>query len=214
VPLRAAAETNDDRAARAVGIYIQREAEVGRALAVLLTVAVVWPFAGFVVYWLVTGSWTIGVGGRMSNLGGLLWVGSLVVAAALARLGPRGKLRALWQPRLTLRVDRVGLAWQTERPDGRASGSVAWSDVDGLRRRLWNARSSTSVECQLLGPGDAVLATLPERWRRVDDRRPGSAWGRGERRLTEIAVAVRPDRYRLRRRVFAKEAVLIDRWSS
>jgi hypothetical protein len=214
VPPRPAAETNDDRAARAVGTYIQREAEVGHALPVLLTIGGVWFFAGFVVYWLVTGSWTIGVGGRMSNLGGLVWVGPLVVGTALILVGPRGRLRALWQPRTTLRVDPVGLAWEPERLGGRAPGSVTWSDVEGLRPRLWSARSTLSVECQLLGHDGAVLATLPERWRRIDGAGTGSRWWRREDRLTELAVAVRPDRYRLRRRIFTPEAVLIDRPAS
>ena len=207
MPLPAAAETNDDRAAGAVGTYIQRETEIGRAVQILVIAGGVWFFAGFVVYWLVTGSWTIGVGGRISNLGGLLWIGPLIVGVALILIGPHGKLRTLWKPRLRLQVDRVGLAWEAEGPDGREAGSVAWSDVDRLRPRFWSTRGSLSVECQLLGPRGTVLATLPERWSRVDGR------GRGEHRLTQIAVAVRPDRYRLRKRVLASEAVLIDEMS-
>ncbi|HEX5823285.1 MAG TPA: hypothetical protein VFY18_02395 [Candidatus Limnocylindrales bacterium] len=214
MPLRAVHDTTDVRASRAVGTYIQREAEVGHALQILLTVALIWFFAGFAVYWLVTGSWTIGVGGRMSSLGGLLWVGPLVIGLVLILAGPRGRLHALWRPRTTLRVDRLGLAWEAERPDGRAPGSVSWSDVEGLRPRLWSARSSLSVECQVLGPRGALLATLPERWKRVDGPRTGARFHGGDDRLTELAVAVRPDRYRMRRRVFNPEAVLIDRPAS
>lgn len=124
---------------------------------ILVIAGGIWFFAGFVVYRLVTGSWTIGVGGRMSNLGGLLWIGPLIVGVALILIGRHGKLRALWRPRLTLQVDRDGLAWRADGPDGRKAGSVGWSDVDRLRPRFWSTCGSLSVECQLVGPRGAVL---------------------------------------------------------
>jgi hypothetical protein len=58
----------------------------GHPVFVLITIAVIlYVFAGGVVYWLVTGSSTIGVGGRMTPLGEVMWVGPHICLAACLR---------------------------------------------------------------------------------------------------------------------------------
>src|SRR4249920_2948615 len=76
--------------------------------------AIVFTFAGFVVYWWRTGSWTVGEGGTISNLGALVWLAPLVIGfTTVLLIGDRGPFRVFFQPRTTLTVSADGLTWWT-----------------------------------------------------------------------------------------------------
>jgi hypothetical protein len=89
-------------------------------------------FAGFGVYWLKTGSGTVGEGGTVSNLGALIWMFPLVISfPAIAFMGDRGPLRGLYERRTTVTVGPDGLAWWTAKG---GDGRLAWSELGGASR--------------------------------------------------------------------------------
>ena len=57
---------------------------------------IVYVFAGFFVYWLITGSGTIGDGGTVSDIGGFVWFGPLFAWGLVCVVGPRGPFRRFW----------------------------------------------------------------------------------------------------------------------
>ena len=119
---------------RASSVYRLRQAQAtwnGR-FGLILGVILAYTFAGFGVYWLKTGSGTIGVGGSLSNIGGLVWFLPLMVGfPAIALIEDRGPFRALYHPRTTVTIGPDGLTWWKARG---GDGRLAWSDLGGAER--------------------------------------------------------------------------------
>lgn len=99
----------------------------------LIALAIIaYTFAGFGVYWLKTGSGTVGEGGTVSNLGGLIWFFPLVIGfPAILFVGDRGPFRALYERRTTVTVGPDGLTWWTAKG---GDGRLAWSELGGVSR--------------------------------------------------------------------------------
>jgi hypothetical protein len=109
---------------------------------VVMVAVLIYTFAGFWVYWLNTGSTTIGDGGQFSRLGGLVWMGPLFAWCVLNFfITDRGPFAALYQPRSTIDVDDDGLSWWTPT----AAGQADWEAIGG-------------VSC--LGDGTGQLTTM------------------------------------------------------
>ncbi len=90
---------------------------------------IVYTFAGFWVYWLRTGETTVGHGGTLSSLGGLVWTGPLFAwAVVYFFIGDRGPFRALYLPRSTVDVGDDGLSWWTPTAESR----WGWDAIGGV----------------------------------------------------------------------------------
>jgi len=112
-------------------------------LGLILTAILVYTVAGFGVYWLQTGSTTIGQGGRLADLGGLVWFGPIaIVFPALVAIGDRGPFRALHDARTTITVGPDGIAWWTARA---GDGHLAWPQVGGVSRTRTRYRTTERV---------------------------------------------------------------------
>ena len=95
----------------------------------LLTIAVLaYTVAGFIVFWLQTGSTTIGHGGTFTPAGDIVWMGPLAVWGVAWLAGPRGWLRRLWARPVRIAVDRDGIAWTLANG---SAGSCPWADLGG-----------------------------------------------------------------------------------
>ena len=142
-------------------------------------------------------------------LGLAIWIAPLVAIAFPLVLGRRGRFRDWWWPRMIVRVDDDGLAWWTEGAVRRSEDVIAWSAVASVHATLPARNRPPGADCALAAPDGRVLARLPCRLVRID--RPVSRANRWRRVawLPDVAVAVRPDRYR-RRRVLGRRATLRD----
>jgi hypothetical protein len=115
-------------------VFRLRQAQATRnwRLGLLALATVAYTFAGSGVYWLKTGSGTVGEGGTVSNLGALIWffpaAGFLLMILILKDRGP---FRAFYDPRTTVTVDPDGLSWWTAKA---GDGRLAWSDLGGVSR--------------------------------------------------------------------------------
>lgn len=70
---------------------VPRDSGDPKPLLVLVGMAVIaYTFAGFFVYWLITGSGTVGIGGRVSDLGSFIWAGPLFAWLTVYLTGRRG----------------------------------------------------------------------------------------------------------------------------
>ena len=111
-------------------------------MGVLTVAAIVYTFAGFWVYWLRTGETTVGDGGFLSSLGGLVWMGPLLAWGIVYLLiGDRGPFKALYLTRSTVDVSDRGLSWWTPT----AESQWSWNSIGG-------------VSC--LGDGTAQITTV------------------------------------------------------
>ena len=89
-------------------------------------------FAGFGVYWLKTGSGTVGEGGTVSDLGGVIWLFPLLIGVpAILLFGEHGPFRSLYAPRTSITVGPDGLTWWTAKG---GDGRLAWSALGGVSR--------------------------------------------------------------------------------
>jgi hypothetical protein len=122
-------------------------------------------------------------------------------------MGARGPFRDWWLPRLIVRVDDDGLAWWTEATARLPEDATAWSSVAMVGPTLPSRGRPPGADCALTGADGRVVARLPCRLVRID--RPASRRWRRVVWLPDVAVAVRPDRYR-RRRVLGRRATLRD----
>ena len=138
-----------------------------------------------------------------------IWIGPLVMIALPLVLGRQGRFRDWWWPRMIVWVDDDGLAWWTEGSVRRPEDVLAWSAVAYVHPTLPGRNRPPGADCALAAPDGRVLARLPCRLVRID--RPVSRANRWRRAvwLPDVAVAVRPDRYR-RRRVLGRRATLRD----
>jgi hypothetical protein len=142
-------------------------------------------------------------------LGLVIWIAPLMVLALPLILGPRGRFRDWWWSRMIVRVDDDGLAWWTEGSVRRPEDSLPWSAVASVHPTLPTRSRPPGADCALVASDGQVLARLPCRLVRID--RPASPRNRWRRVawLPDVAVAVRPDRYR-RRRLIGRRATLRD----
>jgi hypothetical protein len=149
--------------------------------------------------------------GRLARLilGLAIWIVPLAIIAFPILAGPRGRFRDWWWPRSVVRVDDHGLAWWTEGALRRPEDTLAWSAVASVHPTLPSRTRPPGADCALADADGRVLARLPCRLVRID--RPAAQRNRWRRVawLPDIAVAVRPDRYR-RRRVLGRRATLRD----
>lgn len=178
-----------------------------RPVQIAVLLEVVWFVVGaFVLRWLIVPG-----PGRLGRLilGLAIWIVPLAVIALPVVAGPRGRFRDWWWPRLVVRVDDHGLAWWTEGVVRRPEDALAWSAVASIHPTLPSRNRPPGADCALAAADGRVLARLPCRLVRID--RPATLRNRWRRVawLPDVAVAVRPDRYR-RRRVLGRRATLRD----
>jgi hypothetical protein len=140
-------------------------------------------------------------------LGLVIWIVPLVAIVVPVMVGPRGPFRDWFWPRLIVRADDDGLAWWTEGSVRRPEDTLAWSAVATVGPTLPSRGRPPGADCALSGADGQLVARLPCRLVRID--RPASRRWRRVVWLPDVAVAVRPDRYR-RRRVVGRRATLRD----
>ena len=104
--------------------------------------AVLYTLAGFGVFWLKTGSGTIGIGGTFTSIGSLVWLAPIFVVVAMAFIGDRGPLGVFFVPRVTLEIDESGLSWSVP-PAGR--GRLGWDEIVGISSLGAGVGASTFV---------------------------------------------------------------------
>jgi hypothetical protein len=178
-----------------------------RPIQLVLVLEIAWLMVGAVVLRQLTGPGPDRLARTLVGL--VIWIGPLVVIGLPLILGPRWMFRDWWWPRLVVRVDDEGLAWWTEESVRPSEDAIAWSAVASVYPTLPTRNRPPGADCALAAPDGQVLARLPCRLVRID--RPASPRNRWRRVawLPDVAVAVRPDRYR-RRRVLGRRATLRD----
>jgi hypothetical protein len=178
-----------------------------RPIRVILVLEIAWFVAGPIVL----RQLTLPGSDRLARtiVGLVIWIGPLAALAVPLLVGGRGRFHAWWWPRMIVRVDDDGLAWWSEGSVRRLEDSIAWSAVASVHPTFPTGNRPPGADCALAAPDGQVLARLPCRLVRID--RPVSRVNRWRRVawLPDIAVAVRPDRYR-RRRVLGRRATLRD----
>jgi hypothetical protein len=140
-------------------------------------------------------------------VGLVIWIGPLAAIAVTMKLGPRGRFRDWWWPRVIVRVDDHGLAWWTEGSVHRPEDVLAWSSVAAVGPTLPSRSRPPGGDCALSGADGQIVGRLPCRLVRID--RPASRPWRRVVWLPDVAVAVRPDRFQ-RRRLLGRRATLRD----
>jgi hypothetical protein len=136
--------------------YRQERLDPGPLLSVGVFVVLAWTFGGSGVYWLMTGSLTVGEGGPISNVAGAIWFGPLFAWGFLWFMGARGPFRRLWHTPSSFTIDRAGISWS----EGGRPMFVDWLAVGG-----WAYRdlSSDARNGAVLGPQGEELGRLPAR---------------------------------------------------
>jgi hypothetical protein len=147
---------------------------------ILLMSALIYQFAAFGVYWLVTGSGTIGVGGTLTGLGNLLFLVPLPFVCAGLFVGPRGWFGRFFRDPVIVTASRSGLAISRGKPGDRV---VPWEDVGGISVLGQGEEATRVFDVQ---GWDTI--TLPAAFNAGASRRNTT--------IAEMAIAVRPDRYR------------------
>jgi hypothetical protein len=186
-------------------IYRQHLLAGRRPIQVLRGLAYAWLAMGFLVVWQLLA--TPGPRGLLLLLVLVVWIGSVVILSIPSIVGPRGPFRDWWWPRQIVRLDDDGLAWWTEGSVRRPEDALAWSAVAAVGPTLPSRGRPPGADCALSDADGGIVARLPCRLIRLD--RPASRPWRRVVWLPDVAVAVRPDRYR-RRRVLGRRATLRD----
>ena len=158
----------------------QRQVPPNTLGGILIFAALAYQIAAFGVYWLVTGQWTIGQGGRLTDLGSLLFVGPLLVVTAGLIAGPRPGLRRFFEEPVTVALSPERLA---VRGGGLAQLVITWDAVGGISV-VGTGQAATHV----LDVTARELVALPAWFDAVSTRRRTT--------LPELTMAMRPDRYR------------------
>jgi hypothetical protein len=125
----------------------------------------------------------------------------------LTNMGARGRLRDWWWPRRFIQVDDKGVAWWTDGTARQRGDSIEWAAVAAVGPTLPSRHRPPGMDCALSAPDGRILARLPCRLERID--RPARESWRRVVWLPDVAVAIRPDRYR-RRRMLGRRATLRD----
>lgn len=143
-------------AGRAIGRYRQTVSDPKPLFAIVGMAVVVYTFAGFFVYWLITGSGTVGIRGRVSDLGSVVWAGPLFAWGAVYLTGRRGPFIRLWREPVTVTVDSQTLTWIG---DG-TTGCTSWDAVAEIRPSLRvTMRDAVFVEVE--AADGRTIACLP-----------------------------------------------------
>ena len=159
----------------------QAQAPRNGRFGLLILAVLAYTFAGFGVYWLKTGSGTIGVGGSVTNLGGLVWFLPLMIGfPAIVAVADRGPFKSLYEPRTTVTVGPDGLAWWTAKG---GDGRLAWSDLGGVDRI--KGRFATSESIFSLSGKEVVRLDGPFK---VEGRRASVS-------LPAVVLEMRPNRF-------------------
>jgi hypothetical protein len=159
---------------------------------------IVYIFAGFFVYWLITGSSEVGYGGTVSNIGELVWFGPIFVWLGVYAIGRRGPFARFWFEPFTISVDRQGLTWR----QGDETSGTSWDVVATIKPSLWEKTKEASYATILASDG-RIIAKVPTAL--IEIERTG--WRRRRTTLMDLAAATRPDLFRLERHVFRRVAV-------
>jgi hypothetical protein len=141
---------------------------------------VVYEFAAFGVYWLVTGSGTIGVGGTLTGIGTLLFLGPMALVFAGLLVGPRGWMRRFFRDPVIVTLSWDGLATRAGWPGERF---VPWEEIGGISVVGQGEEATRVFDVH----GQDTIA-LPAAFNAGPSRRNTT--------IAEMAIAVRPDRYR------------------
>jgi hypothetical protein len=136
-----------------------------------------------------------------------LLVAPTVALGILTNLAMRGRFRAWWWPRSFVQVDDDRVTWWTDGTARRPADTVQWSAVAAIQPTLPSPNRPPGLDCTLTAPDGRILARLPCRLERID--RPARESWRRVVWLPDVAVAIRPDRYR-RRRTLGRRATLRD----
>lgn len=151
--------------------------------------AIVYVNAGFLVYWLITGSTTIGVGGRMTNLGGLVMFAPLMLWFGCYVIGPRGVFKRAWYPDTIVTVADSRLSWVV---DGLAD-AIAWSEVERIEYRF-GLRDRNATGAKVLDTGGHLRARLP--YLLIEIGTPSRRrLFRKKQRLVDVVAAMLPDTF-------------------
>jgi len=176
-----------------------------RPIQILTGLSFAWLVIGFVVFWqLIVAT---GAQGGPALVVFAVWVGPIIVLSIPHTIGPRGPFRDWWWPHRVVRVDDDGVAWWTEASLRRPEDALTWSEIASIQPTLPSRSRPPGSDCALAGVDGQIVGWLPCRLVRID--RPASRRWRRVAWLPDVAVAVRPDRYR-RRRVLGRRATLRD----
>jgi hypothetical protein len=107
----------------------QSRPEPGNLIGIVTWAVLAYTFAGFGVFWLLTGSTRIGEVGTWTTVGGIVWIGPIFAWFVVWLVGPRGWLRHLWARPVRITIDRDGLAWTLA---NRSAGACRWADLGGV----------------------------------------------------------------------------------
>jgi hypothetical protein len=176
-----------------------------RPIQILTGLSFTWLVIGFVVFWQLIV--TTGAHGGRALLVFAVWVGPIIVLSIPHTAGSRGPFRDWWWPRRVIRVDDDGVAWWTEGSVRRPEDALAWSEIGSIQPTLPSRNRPAGSDCTLTGVDGQIVVWLPCRLVRID--RPASRRWQRVAWLPDVAVAVRPDRYR-RRRILGRRATLRD----
>jgi hypothetical protein len=161
----------------------------GHPFFVLITIGVIlYVFAGFFVYWLITGSEKVGYGGRISSIGELVWMGPLFAWGVVLLIGRRGPFARLWLDPIIVSTSHDRLSWT----HGDNVGGADWDAIATIRRSLVEFFRSQRYAVVAAADG-STIAKLPM-WL-TDMEQPG----RRRRRVSviDVALVARPDRFRI-----------------
>jgi hypothetical protein len=160
----------------------------GHPVFVLITVGVIlYVFAGFFVYWLITGSGKIGYGGTISGIGELVWMGPLFAWGLVYAIGRRGPFARLWLEPIIVSTSHDRLWWT----QGDSVSSADWDAIATIRSSLfewWKSQRYVMVAA----PDGSIIAKLPMWLTDIEHS------GRRRKRtsMMDLAIAARPDRFR------------------
>lgn len=177
-----------------------------RPVHILLLLELTWSIVGAIAFWQITLPATDRIVRTIVGLA--VWLGPLVAVTVPALAGRSGPFRDWWWPRLIVRVDDAGIAWWTEGSVRRPQDALPWSNVATIGPTLPSRHRPAGSDCALSGADGGIVARLPCRLVRIDRPASRRRWRRVVW-LPDIAVAVRPDRYR-RRRLLGRRATLRD----
>jgi hypothetical protein len=150
------------------------------------------------VYRLITGSSKVGYGGTVSNTGELLWFGPIFAWLIVYAIGRRGPFTRLWFEPISIALDREGLTWS----QGGETKTTSWDTVAKITPSIWETTKEASY-ATILATDGRTIAKIPTLLTELER----TGWRRRRTTLMDLAVATRPDRFRLERHAFRRVAV-------
>lgn len=154
----------------------------------VIAFSMAWVFAGAFVYWLKTGSTTIGVGGTLTNLGALIMFGPFFLSFLLFWARPIGPLRVFYWPPVEFLIDDEQLAWQGA---GLTPRAVTWSELGGAAAYFpWEWSGTIGLSRTTLYTLQGEQIQVPGGWFR--DLETGQ-----RANIPDLIVRLHPERYEL-----------------